>query len=869
MKLIEEIKQLIFNSSIKTNLLRLYVTIIIVMSSMLITLLLYSINLNRTYNKVISNFKSYNTIYYKINSIDKDIYMNITEQRPFNSKDYAATIEDINNALDNVDASLGEDEISISVEILKRTVKTMVDCIDETGLLIKNNSDYTQREHELDLIIKAKTLIKDSIQQLMALDLNYSQKRIDKIKNHYNIALSIIIILFILSIFMSIVLLLLVIKGVVHKINIVSDNADKLAKGDLSIDKINFSITDEFQVLAQSFNQMKVNINDYINQISSNEMKISTILNEMNDCVITTNSLGEIESCNYVVEKTFNYERSELLGKNINELIESIDFSLYHNDGSDGKELIKDAKVIDNKYQLQAVKKEGTVFPIELSYKEVKLDEYKVITFVIHDVTQHTEMERMKNEFVSTVSHELRTPLTSIRGALGLALSETLGKLPEKSKDLLNIANNNSIRLMNLINDILDLEKIKAGKMEFTFKEYEVMPLIEETIRLNEEYAKQYNVKYEITERLDDAFINVDKDKFIQVVVNLLSNAAKFSFENEIVKISVQRKKNVISISVINRGPGIPEESYSKIFESFSQVDSSDSRKKGGTGLGLNIARLIIKKMGGEIGFTSKVNEDTTFYFELPEIVKKSENKTVLICEDNKTTAFYIKSMFEQLNYNPDIALCAGEAIQLLNDKNYDLMTLDIMLPDKDGLVFLDELSNNTKTEDLPIIIISVSKPDPKIMKNNYRVIDWLEKSFDIEDLKKSVTKIMQAKNLNKIEILHIENDEDILNIINLTLRDIANVTGVKKLSDAKDIITKNAFDIIILDYVFPEGTSDRLIPTIKSGVNKNAKLIVFSAYEESRILANYVDTIFLKTNVSNEQFKNSIESFINAKLNV
>lgn len=869
MKFIEEIKQSIFNSSIKTNLLRLFITIIIVMGSMLITLLLYSINLNKTSNKVISNFRSYNIIYSNVSSIDKDIYLNITGQKPFDGTSYNATITTINNALDNINSNLDEDEISISVEILKRTVKTIVNHINETNTLINENAPYAQRNQELELITQAKTIIKDNVQQLMALDLYYSQKHIEKIKNQYNIALGIIIILFILSIFMSIALLFLVIKGVVDKIKIVSDNANKLANADLSIAQINFSNEDEFQVLAQSFNRMKDNINDYINQISSNEIKISTILNEMNDCVITTNFTGEIDSYNNAIEKIFNYKRNELLGLNISTLIPLIDFSMDGEGNLNTKTLIKDTKMIDNKYQLNGVKKGGSIFPIELSYKEIEIEDHKVINFVIHDITQHQEIERIKNEFISTVSHELRTPLTAIRGALGLVLSETLGVLPEKSKDLLNIANNNSIRLINLINDILDLEKIKAGKMDFTFKEYEVMPLVEETVQLNEAYAKQYNVKYEINEKLDNAFINVDKDKFIQVLTNLLSNAAKFSFQNEVIKISVTRNKNMISISVRNRGLGIPEEAYSRVFESFSQVDSSDSRKKGGTGLGLSITKSIIQKMGGIIGFTSILNDYTNFYFEIPEIIKNRENKKVLICEDNKTTAFCIKSMFEKIGYTPDVALNANEATELLKGSNYDLMTLDLLLPDKDGLVLLDELSKDKKTKHLPIIIISVSKPDIKIMKNNNQIVDWLEKSFNLGDLEKSVNKVMQDKNLNKVKILHIENDEDILSIINLTLKDIANVTGVRKLAEAKSLISGSAFDIIILDYIFPEGTSDKLIPAIKSGPSKNAKLVVFSAYEESKILSRYVDAIFLKTNVTHEQFKDSIENFINTGLNV
>lgn len=482
------------------------------------------------------------------------------------------------------------------------------------------------------------------------------------------------------------------------------------------------------------------------------------------------------------------------------------------------------------------------------------------------DITEQKEVERMKNEFVSVISHELRTPLTSIRAALGLIATNALGTLPDKINSVLNIANNNTIRLINLINDILDLEKIKAGKMDFSFEEYAVMPLIEETVKLNEEYAKQYNVKYVIKNKLDDILVNVDKNRFIQVLTNLLSNAAKFSYQNEEIHISVERKKHLISVSVTNKGKGIPEKSFSKIFQQFSQVDSSDTRGSGGTGLGLSICKSIIEKMGGTIGFTSKLEEYTTFYFELPEILKNKGNKSVLICDDNKTTVLCIKAMFEKLDYNTDIAFTAAEAMQLLQTKTFDLMTLDLLLPDQDGLTLLDNLRHNEKTKNLPVLIISVKKPDLEIIKQEHQVIDWLEKSFDIDTLEKTINKVMRNKNKNKIEILHVENDKDILGLIDLTLRDIANITQVKSLIQAENIIKESTFDIIILDYMFPDETSDKLIPAIKSGPNKNAKLIVFSAYEESKILTRYVDSIILKTNVSNEQFKACIKNIIDLK---
>lgn len=618
MELVDKIKAIILDRSIKTNLLRLYITIIVVMSSILVIFLFYIITLQNVYNKNISNFRNYNNIYNNMESIDRDIYFNISEQKPFNDEYYSKLIKNTMDSLNQIKISPKETDIFIGVNVLKRTIKTMSRYIDETGLLIKNNSNYDDRENKLTLIIEAKTIIKNNIQQLIALDFSTSEKHVKLIATFYNIILSLLVALVIISIFVCIAFLHLVIETIEQKINTVSDNANKLANGDLAATQIIFNPTDEFYILAQSFNKMKENIKEYINKLSFSEMKTSRILNEMNDCIITTNLDGEIDSCNYAIEKIFKYAKDEVIRRNIIELIPEIDYSTYGTD----KNLILGAKVLDSKYQIKGVRKDGTIFPIELNYYEIEIEGYKVINFVIHDTTQHQEIERLKNEFISTVSHELRTPLTSIIGSLGLILSEVLGSLNPKTKELLHIANNNSVRLLNLINDILDLEKIKAGKMEFSTKEYDVLQLIKEAIQLNEEYAKQYNVKYDLIEEIDEAIINVDKNRFIQIITNLLSNAAKFSFANETVKIIVKREKQSILISVINKGVGIKEKDFSLIFESFSQVDSSDSRKRGGTGLGLSITKSLLKKMSGNINFTSTPNDETNFYIELPEIIK-------------------------------------------------------------------------------------------------------------------------------------------------------------------------------------------------------------------------------------------------------
>lgn len=621
---------------------------------------------------------------------------------------------------------------------------------------------------------------------------------------------------------------------------------------------------DEQNLLSAIANQIYISIKQaelYTNTKQQMERE-KAILNNLPFLAWLKDEKGEFLAVNELFSKQYNMTVEEIIGKT--------DFDI--NTKELGEKYVKDdIRIMQTRQQIKIEEEIDGPYGTKW-YETFKIPVYdldgKVIgtTGFARDITEQKEVERMKNEFISVISHELRTPLTSIKGSLGLISSNALGVLPDKVNSLLGIANNNTIRLINLINDILDLEKIKAGKMDFVFEEHEVMSLIEETVTLNDEYARQYNVKYVIKNKLDNALINVDKNRFIQVLTNLLSNAAKFSYDNEEVYINIERKRNLISISVINKGNGIPEGSFSKIFQQFSQVDSSDTRKSGGTGLGLSICKSIIEKMGGTIGFTSKLKEYTTFYFELPEIIKNSSNKNVLICDDNKTSAFCIKAMFEKLNYSTDIAFTASEAMQLLQTKTFDLMTLDLFLPDQDGLTLLNRLKHNAKTKKLPVLIISAKKPDFGLIKEDHQVVDWIEKSFDIADLKTTINKIMHKKDQNKIEILHVENDKDILELIDLTLSDIANITQVKNLVHAENIIKESTFDIIILDYLFPEGTSDKLIPFIKSGPNHNAKLVVFSSYEESKIFARYADSTILKTNISNEQFKEKIRNIMYLK---
>ena len=228
------------------------------------------------------------------------------------------------------------------------------------------------------------------------------------------------------------------------------------------------------------------------------------------------------------------------------------------------------------------------------------------------------EANRAKSEFLSTMSHELRTPLTSIQGTLGLLLGGAVEKLSSKSNEILDIANRNCARLMSLINDLLDISKIEAGKMEFNLTRENLNTLLKQSIDANSAYAMMRDIDLELSTPDEEIHAMVDVNRFAQVMANLISNAVKFSNKNEKVEVSIKQLDGQARVSVRDYGTGITPEFQAHIFEKFTCQDSTDSRERGGTGLGLAISKYIVKSMNGDIRFNTMPGKGSDFYFELP-----------------------------------------------------------------------------------------------------------------------------------------------------------------------------------------------------------------------------------------------------------
>ena len=242
------------------------------------------------------------------------------------------------------------------------------------------------------------------------------------------------------------------------------------------------------------------------------------------------------------------------------------------------------------------------------------------IVEITRDITETKRQEQLKNEFVATVSHELRTPLTSIMGSVGCLAGGVAGELPDAAMRILKIALANCRRLISIVNDILDIERIEAGQMLYDRKPVDICELVDQVIQANHSMAADHGVSVRLDSAATHAVVLTDSGRLAQVMTNLLSNAIKFSPYNGDVTVAIERRDGLIRINVRDHGAGIPDDYKDRIFEKFVQVDATDQREKGGAGLGLSIAKQIVLQLGGEIGFEPAPNGGTIFHVGFPAV---------------------------------------------------------------------------------------------------------------------------------------------------------------------------------------------------------------------------------------------------------
>ena len=376
--------------------------------------------------------------------------------------------------------------------------------------------------------------------------------------------------------------------------------------------EMKFNNKDEIGLLGLKFVEMTQALKQ--NELSANTFE--TII----DGLILLNPDGTIQSMNPAARFMFGYEEDTLIGQDISVLLPD-GVTLERKGAVKRIPCFIEHNLVGETFEAEARQHNNERIFVELTLSDVQKDNGALYSLMIRDISERKQMEVMKDEFVSTVNHELRTPLTSMLGSLSLLRVRLQNRIEgdKKASSLLTMAQRNCDRLNLLVNDILDLEKIAAGKLEYRMEVVPCDDLVQDVVESHRVLAEEHDVQFVLDLQADDPLVRLDVSRFTQALVNLLSNAAKYSPSGETVTISTHlAHDDQIRISVADNGAGIPEDFQPHIFDRFSQADSSTTRRVGGNGLGLNIAKNLIEAFDGEISFETIIGEGTVFHILLP-----------------------------------------------------------------------------------------------------------------------------------------------------------------------------------------------------------------------------------------------------------
>jgi len=442
---------------------------------------------------------------------------------------------------------------------------------------------------------------------------------------------------------------------------------------------------------------------------------VLAVMNSAAEGIVSIDPQGRVEYANPAGCATLGYDAAEIRGERFHALV--------HHTRADGSPFphgecpIHETMVNGTAQEVDADlfwRKDGTSFPV--SYKSAVIDTQSesgvVVTFT--DISERRRIEKIKDELVSVVSHELRTPLTSIRGSLGLIAGGAAGKIPAEAERMIGIAVTNTDRLVRLINEILDIERIESEQVELSRRVCDSEELMQHAAATMAAQAEAAGTWIEV----EPCWVPLwaDHDRIMQTLINLLSNAVKFSPRDVPVRLKASRDGSEIRFEVIDRGRGIPTNQLESVFERFGQVDASDSREKGGTGLGLPIARSIIHKHGGRMWAESRPGEGTRICFTLPAVASSQastgqdtqDDLLALVIEDDVDLTQVLEALLSSDEMNVWTAPGATEAVRLLGIRRPDLIVLDLSLPDADGSELVRWMRGQPALVDVPLAVYTV-----------------------------------------------------------------------------------------------------------------------------------------------------------------
>lgn len=474
----------------------------------------------------------------------------------------------------------------------------------------------------------------------------------------------------------------------------------------------------------------------------------------------------------------------------------------------------------------------------------IALDNSRSFEVAQQALVEVREADRLKTEFLANMSHELRTPLNSIIGFSRVILKGIDGPINDLQQQDLEAIHHSGQHLLDMINNILDISKIEAGKMELNIEEIEITDVVESVISAARGLVKEKPIR--LLSNIPDNLpkVNADRTRVRQILLNLLQNASKFTDEGEIsVNVEHLEEERLLRFSVSDSGIGIAPEDQSKLFERFSQVDSSLTRKVGGTGLGLSISKLLVEMQGGTIDLHSELGKGTTFWFTIPvaSLVEETSNinleeinpnaKIIISIDDDAKVIDLYKRYLRSHGFQVVPITNPQDVLKTIKQVRPYAITLDIMMPYKDGWQVIQEIKEDPETADIPIIICSIVEERDRAYQLG--AVDYLVKPILEDELVNAITRLDLPKDKDFNEILVIDDDANVFQLIEIALRNEAGF----KLAYANggfaglEILQKNPPDAIILDLMMPDLDGFSILETMQGDTNlRNLPVIILTA---------------------------------------
>ncbi|WP_163868515.1 response regulator [Myxococcus eversor] len=575
------------------------------------------------------------------------------------------------------------------------------------------------------------------------------------------------------------------------------------------------------------------------------EARKAAILEAAPDGILLVDEAGRLLELNPTAEHVFRLKASEAVGRDF--LALALPASLPAGKREEVAAALRETSGQATRLESPCLRADGSMFPAELTLARVPGEGPARFTAFVRDITERKEVERMKNEFVSTVSHELRTPLTSIRGSLGLLEGGIVGEMPEQALDMVRIARSNTERLIRLINDILDLEKMEAGMLELKLASVEGLELVEATFSGLRGVADAAGVSLRAV--VEDApRVKGDRDRLIQVLTNLVSNAVKFSPGGAEVAVHVwMEAPGRVRFSVVDKGPGIPEEQRGRLFARFQQLDGSDTRSKGGTGLGLAISQAIVNQHGGGIEVESAPEKGSTFTFTLDAarsvsgshaavgaVVKDSTRYNVLVATADAELSALLRGLLSQEGYRVVRAASLAEAAKVLEETPPDAVVLDTQMPDGQALDWVRSLREQPRTHELPVLAVSGRSAEGEGVGTPLWV-DWMSQPLEETRLLSALRHAMRRP--GQARVLVVDDDVATRRVICARLERLGTVQVFEAADgeSAVELARETPPDLIVLDVGLPGLDGFEVVDILRQGRGRATPLIVFTGRDLSR----------------------------------